>query len=378
MNDDFSPCAANWALWSKNSERFPFLSAAFFSLIDKLDQDVFLLDAEGRIRYVNDFFLDNAEGEREDFLGKICPVLDEEEQGRDADGAGAGSCLKLARSRGKYVNVYNRLRGSGLQYFKLLVFPLPYDKGEIFYILLREDISSSVQLQQRVMQTEKLAAIGELSTYIAHEIRNPLFAIGGFANSLLRNSTLDESGREKAGIILEESQRLDGILKNILNFSKPVGGSIDALDLGQVAEQTVAIMRMGEEERGISTTLSVSPHLPHARGNADLLKQCLINIIKNAQEAMPSGGSISVGVRRLRDFLELSVRDTGTGMSPEVIRQIFNPFFSTKHKGSGLGMAMTRKIIEDMGGKIEISSEEGRGSLIRVLLLPALAVKSAP
>ncbi|MDL2285377.1 PAS domain-containing protein [Desulfovibrio sp. OttesenSCG-928-F07] len=346
---------------------------SFSTVINNLNYDVLILDANGIIIEVNNFFLKRTGKKRSAFIGKACQQIKGAELCCDNENT---ECpwQKAVQNKSKYSALYSRVEDNTLQYFKVEVFPLPGDIGQTSYLLIREDITESFHLQQRLQQSEKMAAIGELSTYIAHEIRNPLFAIGGFANALLRNNSLDASGREKASIILEESQRLDGILKSILNFSKPVTSEFGPFDLVQVTADTVKIMSMGDDTRKIETRFSTKPGLPYAHGNAGLVKQCLINIIKNAQEAMPEGGIISISVRKTGTKLELAVQDTGIGIEPIALNQIFNPFFSTKNKGAGLGLAMTKKLIEDMGGALEITSEVGKGTLVRVLLLPALAV----
>lgn len=349
------------------------MQKSFIAMINNLETDIILMDEHGITLEVNNFFVRRKGGRRKDFIGKPCEELD----GKDMCCVGDSEECPLdqaERTNSKVTSVYSHLVGSTLQYFRVDVFPLPDDMGKPRYMLTRDDVTDIVQLQQRVQQSEKMAAIGELSTYIAHEIRNPLFAIGGFANALMRNPSLNDSGREKASIILEEAQRLDGILKSILNFSKPLDTEMGEIDLGQVAAQTVKIMSMGDENRHIDTSLEVQLRLPHARGNADLVKQCLINIIKNAQEAMPDGGKISVSVAQARNMLEIKVEDSGPGIKKEILGQIFNPFFSTKNKGAGLGLAMTKKLIEDMGGKLELQSNLGQGTTVHIMLMPALAV----
>lgn len=354
------------------------MQRSFITMINNLDADVLLLDENGVTLEVNNHFLRRLNAPRKNFVGKHCKDI----EGEDvccASGIGEDECPldKSVRTNAKVTTVYNRVNGSGLQYFRVDVFPLPDDLGKPRYILTRTDITDLFQLHQRLQQSEKMATIGELSTYIAHEIRNPLFAIGGFANALLRNPGLDESGREKASIILEESQRLDGILKNILNFAKPVDTDMGELDLPHVVEQTVKIMSMNDKENHVETTLKMASKLPHARGNADLLKQCLINIIKNAHEAMPNGGKLDVHVGQAGTMLEIAVADTGSGIKEEILAKIFNPFFSTKNKGAGLGLAMTKKLIEEMGGKLELASKVGQGTTARIKLLPALTVSKS-
>jgi signal transduction histidine kinase len=220
-----------------------------------------------------------------------------------------------------------------------------------------------------------MAANGEHATYMANEIRNPLFSIGGFANSLLRNPSLNEFAREKAGIIYDESRRLDAILTSILNFARPTQQAIGIFDAATVARQTVDLMCIGSEERGITVNVDIAQGLPKASGNAENLKQCLINLVKNSLEAMPAGGALTLRARQEGPFVRLEVEDTGAGIAPAVQEKVFSPFYTTKHGGAGLGLAMTKKVIEEMRGKVELDSAPGRGTRISLLVPVALAVE---
>jgi signal transduction histidine kinase len=233
-----------------------------------------------------------------------------------------------------------------------------------------------MRLEQKLQQSQNMAAIGELSTYIAHEIRNPLFAIGGFANALLRTPSLGNSAREKAKVILEESQRLDGILKSIINFARPSSQDIADMDVEAILRQTTELMVLGDAERNIKTTENIASGLPHALGNAEQLKQGIINIVKNAQEAMPQGGSINISAVHKRHMIEISIRDTGLGIPRDQQDKIFSPFYSTKGKGAGLGLAMTKKYIEEMGGQLRLQSAPGQGTTLTIRLQPSLAAEN--
>jgi signal transduction histidine kinase len=262
-----------------------------------------------------------------------------------------------------------------MRHFRIYAFPVPAEKGPTRRVVLMiGDTTSHVQIEERLQQSEKMAAIGELSTYIAHEIRNPLFAIGGFANSLLRSASLDETARGKARIILEESKRLDGILKSILNFARPTDQAVGEIDTNSVAHQTVNLMGIGGDERRIELGLDLADSLPIVRGNAEMLKQCLINLVKNAQESMPDGGHIVVRTRLAGPNVLVQVQDDGPGIPADLHERVFSPFFSTKDKGAGLGLAMTRKIIEEMGGRVHLASRPGSGTTVSLTLRPALAV----
>ncbi len=346
----------------------------FTTLMDQVDEDILVLDSNGQVVDCNRHVLDRLGLSKSDCLGRPCGSMDGGEACR-ADTTCAYH--EVMRTGEKVFSKFSLVTPDGrMRYFRVIAFPV-VRAGETVrrVVLMRSDITDKVQIEQRLQQSEKMAAIGELSTYIAHEIRNPLFAIGGFANSLLRSPSLDDSAREKARIILEESKRLDEILRSILNFARPTDQAVAEVDVNFVAAQTVELMRIGGEERRIDLRQDLTPELPKVRGNAEMLKQCLINLVKNAQEALPSeGGSITVRTSLRGGRVYVDVADTGQGIPPELQEQVFSPFFSTKDKGAGLGLAMTRKIIEEMGGKVILQSQTGVGTTITLILLPVLAV----
>ena len=351
----------------------------FSSLMDQVDQDILVLDAGGRVLECNEHFLEAWGGKKIDYIGRYC-----DDVALAGTGAGDAAALcpyqRVVDSGEKVFSEFTALTEDGrLRHFRVIAFPVMRDEKRMRrVVLMRSDITSKVQLEQRLQQSEKMAAIGELSTYIAHEIRNPLFAIGGFANSLLRSPSLDDPAREKVRIILEESRRLDEILKSIINFARPTDQAVAEVDVNAVASQTVELMGIGGAERRIDLSLTLDRSLPRVRGNAEMLKQCLINIIKNAQEALPEeGGTIRVSTALRGTRVHLEVEDSGVGIPPELHERIFSPFFSTKDKGAGLGLAMTRKIIEEMGGKVILNSQVGKGTTITLALQPVLAVDGA-
>ncbi len=348
----------------------------FAILINQLDEDVIILDATGRIIEVNQHVLDRKGGRKSDYIGRLCQELDGEDL---CCGTGAVCPWREAAGISKRIHstVHKVTEDGKLQYFRIYAFPLTGEDGLTRrMVLMRRDITERVHIEQRLQQSEKMAAIGELSTYIAHEIRNPLFAIGGFANSLLRAGDLSESSREKAKIILEESHRLDAILKSILNFARPMDQSLGDVDVREVLEQTVGLMSLGDEAKGIKTVLKVAPGLPKITGNPDQLKQCFINLVKNSQEAMRDGGTLTLSAYLESGRVVLTVEDTGCGIPPELHETIFNPFFSTKDKGAGLGLAMTKKIVEELGGSVSVFSKPGQGTKFIFHLKPALAVEN--
>ncbi|MBZ2172142.1 two-component system sensor histidine kinase NtrB [Nitratidesulfovibrio sp. SRB-5] len=347
----------------------------FATLIDQVDEDILLLDTEGRIVDLNRNILQRKGGTKDDWIGTCCWQL---------DGASfccppehGGCTFRETVSTGhKAERIHTRVNDDGrVQYFRVYTYPVTDDAGRLTRVIeMRRDITNRTNMEIRLQQAEKMAAIGELSTYVAHEIRNPLFAIGGFANSLLRSPSLDEAARGKVQVILEESRRLDTILKSILNFARPTSPRTGEVDLNLLARQTMELMSLGFDQRRITVDMQLAPDIPKAHGDGEMLKQCLINLVKNAQEAMPEGGRLTVRTGMNQQHVHIAVADTGVGIPPELHDKIFSPFFSTKEKGAGIGLAMSRKIIEEMGGRVDLQSQVGKGTTITLHLLPLLAV----
>ncbi len=353
-----------------------FRAKAFLStLLDGLEDDVLLLDPTGRIIDVNRMVCARLGRNRESLVGLHCRELE-----------GGDFCRRARRecpfqetlvSGKKAEAIHTKLDADGrLLYFRMYTYPLFDEFGKLSHVVeMRRDITARTYTEQRLQQAQKMAAIGELSTYIAHEIRNPLFAIGGFAGALLRRTDLDAEAREKISIILEESRRLDAILRSILNYARPTDARAEDLDVNLVAGETVQLMTLGCEPEGICLRLELGEGLARAKGVPELLKQCLINMIKNSMEAMAGeGGAITVSTGMSDAMVYVRVRDEGAGIPDEVKIKVFNPFFSTKDKGSGLGLAMTRKIVEEVGGTVRLESEVGKGTTVTVYLPPSLAV----
>ncbi len=350
----------------------------FATLIDQVDEDILLMDTDGRIVDVNRSLVVQRGGVKEDYIGLCCWQLD---GGSFCCPPEKGGCTfrETLQTGRKAERIHTKVTEDGkVRFYRIYTYPVFGQDGDINRIIeMRRDITHRTHMEQRLQQAEKMAAIGELSTYIAHEIRNPLFAIGGFANSLLRSSSLDEAAREKVDIILKESKRLDAILKTTLNFARPTDASISEVDLNRMTSETLELMRIGCDDRGLRFLVNLGESLPKAKGDPDMFKQCLINLVKNAIEAMAKGGTLTVTTGMTQTHVFVTVQDTGHGIPDALREKVFSPFFSTKDKGAGLGLAMTKKIVEEMGGFVELVSKEGTGTSITLHLPPVLAVKGA-
>lgn len=345
------------------------------TIIDQMDQEILFLDNKGIVVDMNKTVTTHLGKSKKAFVGKFyCEIFkgtDEPECGYEKDPFG-----KTMATRGPAETVTSQVDDGGrVLYYRVYTYPVFDEDNSINYVVaIRRDITQRTSIENRLQQAEKLASIGELSTYMAHEIRNPLFTISGFANSLMRAEGLDEKAREKLSIILAESKRLDEILKSLMNFTRPTEAQVAEVDINALVKATMDVMSLPCENQGVEAHVDLEESVARVQANPDLIKQCLINLVKNSLESMESGGKLLVTTSMTHDRAVLVVEDTGHGIPLDIRDKIFSPFFSTRGKGSGLGLAQTRKIIDEIGGDVDLVSKEGVGTKITLLLPPILAV----
>jgi signal transduction histidine kinase len=222
----------------------------------------------------------------------------------------------------------------------------------------------------KLVHSGNLATIGRMAAHVAHEIRNPLTTVGGFARSILKHPGKVERNRESAEVICEEVDRLENILANIMDFTRPARPELTPCYVPDFLGKIARELRGELGRRRVSLETDISEEVPTVHLDAEKIKQVIINLLRNAADAMPEGGTARVALRTEDRQVRISVSDTGQGMTPKVVAKIFNPFFTTKPDGTGLGLALSRKIVEDHGGRLTVESELGQGSVFH-LLLPA-------
>ncbi|MEO5358486.1 MAG: PAS domain-containing protein [Nitrospirae bacterium YQR-1] len=230
------------------------------------------------------------------------------------------------------------------------------------------------KLQQQLMHSEKLSALGRLSASVAHEIRNPLTAIGGFARRLHKMVLEGTKEREYADVISAESSRLEIILKNILSYSRGESHSISLQNINEIMAETIRNYSETMAEKSIKVYFTAG-NLPLIKLDRTQIRQVFDNLVTNAIDAMPcEGGSIKIKTEStVKDNVKCAliiIEDSGTGIPPEKVNMIFEPFFSTKEmgRGTGLGLPITRRIITEHGGMIHVESSPGTGSVFSVYL----------
>jgi len=233
---------------------------------------------------------------------------------------------------------------------------------------LERQLAQLRQAQCQLILSERLADVGRLTSRVAHEIRNPLSTIGGFGRRILRVRALPPQAARYATIIVEETERLERLLGGIMDFVKPGEPRKVPTDVNLALQRALVQCEPAREGKRIRVTEKLEPALPPILADASQLEQAFANLIRNAFEAIPRAGEVTVASERGRDGVIVTISDTGRGIEPEQLARIFDPFFSTKSGGTGIGLTVAAKIVDDHGGRILIGSEPGKGTHARVRL----------
>lgn len=238
-------------------------------------------------------------------------------------------------------------------------------------LIIFRDLTEIKALQQEVQRREKLAALGGLAAGIAHEIRNPLSSVKGMATYFKTRLASDPEAREAAEVMVSETNRLNRVINELLEFARPSNISPVPTAINSVIEHSVRLIAADLEAHDISLDLHLDPELPSVYLDPDRFIQCLLNLYLNGIQAMDRGGCLTVITRPAQDEgVEIEVSDSGTGISEEDVPHIFDPYFTTKASGTGLGLAIAHKIVDNHQGRITVRSTPGVGTAF-VIWLPA-------
>jgi two-component system sensor kinase FixL len=242
-------------------------------------------------------------------------------------------------------------------------------KDGITFTAIIRDVSIQKQLERKVLQTERLAAVGQTVAHVAHEIRNPLMIIGGFSNQI-REGLTDYKAIRKLDMVLDEVSRLEKLVANLGDFTKEYRLVKRQADINSVIQDVLKIMSEIYSSDKHELKIDLHPNLKEVNCDPDKLKQVFMNIIANGIEAMEDGGTITINTQKWYDGVEISITDNGIGISEEHLLRIFEPFYTTRERGSGLGLSISYKIVAAHKGDIYATSTPGEGATF-VIRLPA-------
>ncbi len=232
------------------------------------------------------------------------------------------------------------------------------------YVFLFRDLTQIGELKKQVETNRRLAAIGKLAAGVAHEIRNPLSSIKGFATYFGKRYEKNENDRETALIMVSEVERINRSITQLLEFAKPLGVEKKEVDIRQMIDHSLKLIHHDLEQKDIraKVDIDISKTLIHTDG--DRMNQVLLNLYINAVAALERGGTLAVSVKDTsqEEWIEIRVKDNGKGIDEEFLDQIFDPYFTSRPTGTGLGLSIVHRIIENLGGNIRVESKKGEGA----------------
>ncbi|MDD2850551.1 MAG: ATP-binding protein [Desulfuromonadaceae bacterium] len=358
--------AANLGLRSKSSE----LQAMF----DSISDGVIVYDNNGMVQHRNHVC-------PQYFPQKTLPGCSCRELFHPEYESAPHDCPVERALAGERVEISMTSQNSDMKdsYFDVTATPIEDNKSEQKRALVfLRDVTEKRLQELQLMQAEKLSSIGVLAAGVAHEINNPLSSVAGYAEALLRRFSEENSLTEDRRfddfpkylqVIVRESYRCKGIIDSLLSFSRKSDGSLSNVDINDVLSEVLELVRYKSRYEKIEIRTNFQSDIPDVIGDPSGLRQVCLNLLLNAHQAIHGAGIVEISTRMIdTSTVQFEVRDTGCGIPKETIDQIWNPFFTTKDvgKGLGLGLAVTYNIIKRLGGDISVESQVGIGSKFSV------------
>jgi C4-dicarboxylate-specific signal transduction histidine kinase len=324
------------------------------SVIGAIGSGIMLIDNDRNILWVNDTM--------KDIVGK------------DITGTQCNDYFSDCEIIGTYkvndmqTDILSNLFGQRDKYFQVTTAPVKStDRGVQGYIRLINDVTETKRMEDQMMHSEKLALLGRLTAGIVDEIGNPLTSVFSFVQ-MLREKESDEFKKESLETIDLYTKRIADILKQLSGFSRMPPLERKPWKVNSIIEDVLSLVQYDKRVNNIIIMRDLSPDLPRIVTDGNHLSQIIVNIILNAADAMPDGGRLNIQSRAQDKNVVLTFEDTGAGIAKQNLTRIFDPFYTTKEKGTGLGLAVSQNIIEKLGGSLAVESEPGKGSIFSITL----------
>lgn len=375
------PFAASHATRTPAEETLRRSEATSRAFLESASESIVIADAAGRIILVNARTERMFGYERAELIGQLVEVLIPVPlRERHVAHRATYMAAPRIRSMGRGLDLAG-LKKDGTEFpVEVSLSYVETDEGTRA-IAFVTDISERVSFQKAARQADKLAALGTLSAGIAHEINNPIGIITSRVEVMMLEA--EEEGlpaevRKDLEVILRHARRVAAITQGLLSFARQSSGTRSPVNLNQVAAEIVQLARKDMSRARVEVTMKLDETMPAIVADANAIGQVLLNLLTNARSAMPEGGEITIETNYLdaTRSVRVTVRDTGSGIPPEVVPKIFDPFFTTKPEGTGLGLSISHGIVHDHHGTLEVRSEVGHGSTF-TLTLPLDATPGA-
>ncbi len=322
-------------------------------------------DEKGLIKSVNDKFCEISKYSREELIGQDHRMLN---SGFHTKGFFKGLWKTIGSGEVWKGEIRNKAKDGSYYWVDTTIIPFLNEKGKPYqYLSIRNDITERKQTEELLHRQDKLAAVGQLAAGVAHEIRNPLTSMKGYAEFLQLDET-DEQRKEFLDIILDEIDRVNNIVEEFMVLAKPKAVELEERNIIPIVRNVVSLLDFEARKRNVRLSFDADDDIIQVECDENRLKQVFLNFIKNGIEAMPEGGDLDVKMFIHEGNVEITIQDTGVGIPPDTLTKIGEPFYTTKKNGNGLGLLVSFKIIESHNGKVYIESELNKGTTFKILL----------
>ncbi|MBW1997909.1 MAG: PAS domain S-box protein [Deltaproteobacteria bacterium] len=332
----------------------------FRAILDTATDAIVVIDDARRIALFNNGAEKIFGYGREEVIGAKLDLLIPPQAGDQYEFLRSFLDKKISQAPGRTLHLEAARKGDGPFPAEVSISSLEMAGFGNFTFIIR-DVSDQRRLEKKLLQAERLAAVGDSAAHVVHELKNPLMIIGGFSRHI-KNSLRDEKDLEKMEMILDEVRRLEKLVADLGEFTRQYRLSKKRVNINGLMRDVLSIMSGLHPGGKYEIQESFDPEIDLVSCDPDRIKQVLMNIISNAFEAMAKGGVLSAYTKKKPRGVEIGVSDTGRGMSAQELKHIFEPFYTTRKKGSGLGLSISYKIIEAHGGEISALSFPGRGT----------------
>jgi len=359
-------------LQKKTKQELQETRARYESIInDLIQEDVLVIAHDYRIIDINDTLLNKLGLQRKDVIGRYCyEITHRQDKPCSGENHPCPLIQTIETEKPSQTTHIHLDKDNREMHYSISTYPLLENGDVIGAIEISRDITNDINVQKAMMQQEKLASVGRLSAGVAHEINNPLTTI--LTTAMLIQEELDpqDPNYQELETITKETLRCRKIVASLLDFARQSTPSRKECDLNNIVRESVVLTNKQAAFSDLALTCELAKDLPSILLDTGQIQQSIINLILNAIEATAAGGAISISTVYKPDLqsIELTVSDTGEGISEDNIVKIFDPFYTTKDSGNGLGLAITHGIIEQHNGTIDVDSKLGRGTTFKITL----------
>ncbi len=365
---------AGW-VWLRLDRQVARIATEWQLTVDTVDFPLVTVDDEGRVVRMNRAAMELTGRGYVDNLGRpLAELGDGEPWATAARMVGDRSAGESDEKHRLVTEDAGDARADGPRSWEISIHPVPVAGVRPRLLVLGRDVTERVRLERELRRREVMSTLGALVGNVAHEARNPLFALQAGLDSLRDHLAGDPELASRLNLLVKSAEQLQGLMQALLDYGKPIDEELTPARLSEIAQRAIADGAPRAAERRVRVTLSAPRDVPAVEMDAERMFQVLRNLVENAVQHSPEGGEVTVACLRVEGRVECAVTDSGPGFAPAELARVFEPFFSRRPGGTGLGLAIVQRVVEQHGGGVEAANAPHGGGRVR-FWLPAPAFR---